>query len=175
MWGWRWCSVTVRYGAPRCNTENFTVCRICVTCSTLSAGFSKMGLEQCLRSVFPLYWRCDYPTLHEDGEDRDLGSVQVSLPWSFIDAAEDVECLDQDKGLWFLPQGKTCAICWQVPFVPCNTQFCVTLSVPFTRHCTVHESGKGLEIERTHKETWVIHKEISGMPVYSDFWKSLST
>lgn len=89
-----------------------------LTCSTLSVGFSKMGLEQCLRSVFILYWRCDYPTLHEDGEDRDLGSVQVSLPWSFIDAAEGVECLDQDKGLWFLPQGKTCAFCWHVPFVP---------------------------------------------------------
>ena len=26
------------------------------------------------------------------------------------------------------------------------------------------ESGKGLEIERTHKETWVIRKEISRMP-----------
>lgn len=107
MWGWRLCSVTVRYGAPRCNIENFTVCRICVTCSTLSVGFSKMGIEQCLRSVFLLYWSCDYPTLHEDSEDLD-----------FIDAAEGVECLDQDKGLWFLPQGKTCAFCWQVPFVP---------------------------------------------------------
>ena len=110
--GFRLYSVTVRYGAPRCNIENFTVFRICITCFTLSVGFSKMGLEQCLRSVFLLYRKCDYPTLCKNGEDWDLGSVQGSLPWSFIDAAEDVECVDQDKGLWFLPQGKTCALCW---------------------------------------------------------------
>ncbi|KAH0509849.1 Tetratricopeptide repeat protein 27 [Microtus ochrogaster] len=33
----------------------------------------------------------------------------------------------------------------------------------FARHCSVRELGKGLEIERTHKETWVIRKEISRM------------
>ena len=46
----------------------------------------------------------------------------------------------------------------------CNTRFCVTPLVQFLRHCTLHESGKGLEIERTHKETRVIRKEISLVP-----------
>ena len=57
----------------------------------------------------------------------------------------------------------------------CNTQFCVTPLVQFTHHCTVSKPGKGLEIERTHKETRVIRKETSRMPVYLDFGESLST
>ena len=140
MWGWRLCSVTVWYSAPRCNIENFTVFRICITCFTLSVGFSKMGLEQCLRSVFLLYRKCDYPTLCKNGEDWDLGSVQVSLPWSFIDAAEDVECVDQDKGLCFLPQGKTCALgalCLHVLHECCEVCLCrasVSISTGYFSH-----------------------------------------
>ena len=49
-----------------------------------------------------------------------------------------------------------------------NTWFCVTLSVQLVCHCIVHESGKGLEIERTHKRftwacLWLWHRETMKM------------
>ena len=60
---------------------------------------------------------------------------------------------------------------WKTFPLPCNTRFCVTPLVQFACHCTIRESGKGLEIEKTHKDTWVIWKEISRMLFIQTWFK----